>query len=254
MKAKEGNVLRVRKQTAIARPVARTEGLVTETVGDETVVFDVDSKEAHCLKSLAAAVFMYADGSRTASDIAELAAYRMGTPVTVAEVNDAFAQLDSRSLLDQGPVVVRNGISRRDALKRFGAVAGVAAATPLIATVSASAAPGDSKIPTGGCCGNTKNQDTCTGGNPLCQSGHCCQNLDATAKACNPCKCVGDKNDCSIDQCNTATSTTDCTALTGHTLCGKTSGGRCCYRANSDPTQSCCTVFLSAADGIDVQC
>jgi hypothetical protein len=248
--------LRVRKQTAIARPVARTEGLVIETVGDETVVFDVDSKEAHCLKSLAAAVFMYADGSRTTSDIAELAAYRMGTPVTEAEVTDAVSQLGSCSLLDQGPVVVHksNGMSRRDALKRFGVVAGVAAATPLIATVSASAAPGDSKIPTGGCCGSTKNQDTCTGGNPLCQSGHCCQNLDATAKQCNPCKCVGDKNDCSNDQCSAANGTAGCTVLPGHTACGKTNGGRCCYVAASDPDQVCCTVFLSAADGIDIQC
>jgi hypothetical protein len=247
--------LRVRKQTAIARPVARTEGLVIETVGDETVVFDVDSKEAHCLKSLAAAVFMYADGSRTTSDIAELAAYRMGTPVTEAEVTDAVSQLGSRSLLDQGPVVVHksNGMSRRDALKRFGVVAGVAAATPLIATVSASAAPGDSKIPTGGCCGDTRS-DTCTGGNPLCQSGHCCQNLDATAKQCNPCKCVGDKNDCSTDQCSAANGTTGCLTLNGHTACGKTNGGRCCYVAASDPDQVCCTVFLSAADGVDIQC
>ena len=164
--------MRVRKQTSIARPIARAEGLLIESVGEETVVYDTEAKEAHCLKSLAAAVFMYADGTKTASDIAELAAYRMGTPVTEAEVNDAFAQLDSCALLDQGPVVVHksNGMSRRDVLKRFGVVAGVAAATPLIATVSASAAPGDSKIPTGGCCGSTRT-DTCTGGNPLCQSG-----------------------------------------------------------------------------------
>jgi hypothetical protein len=247
--------LRVRKQTAISRPIARTEGLLVESVGDETVIYDTAAREAHCLKSLAGAVFTYADGSRSAADIAELAAYRLGTPVTEAEVADAIAQLHTASLLDTGPVVARNGngLSRRDALKRFGAVAGVAAATPLIATVSASAAAGDSKIPTGGCCGNTKS-DTCTGGNPLCQSGHCCQNTTATAKACNPCKCVGDKNDCSVAQCNTATPTTGCTVLPGHTLCGKTSGGRCCYIANSDPDQLCCTVFLSAADGVDIQC
>jgi hypothetical protein len=247
--------LRVRKQTAIARPVARTEGLVIETVGDETVVFDVDSKEAHCLKSLAAAVFMYADGSRTTSDIAELAAYRMGTPVTEAEVTDAVSQLGSRSLLDQGPVVVHksNGMSRRDALKRFGVVAGVAAATPLIATVSASAAPGDSKIVTGGCCGDTRS-DTCTGGNPLCKSGHCCQNTDATAKSCNPCKCVGDKNDCSVAQCNTPLGGTVCPPITGHTACGKTSSGRCCYSVDAQPTpRDCCTVFLSS-EQLDVQC
>jgi hypothetical protein len=247
--------VRVRKQTAITRPVARAEGLLVESVGDETVVYDLDTKEAHCLKSLAAAVFMYADGNRTASDIAELAAYRMGTPVTEVEVNDAFAQLESRALLDAGPVVVRNGISRRDAIKRIGAVAGVAAATPLIATVSASAAPGASLIPTGGCCGNTRNNDTCTGGNPLCVSGHCCQNLDATAKQCNPCKCVGDKNDCSTDQCLASNGTSGCTVLDGHTLCGKTNGGRCCYKpGDANSTEPCCTVFLSSASGDNVSC
>jgi hypothetical protein len=250
--------VRVRKQTAIARPVARTEGLLVETVGDETVAYDLNTREAHCLKSLAAVVFMYADGKRTASDIAELAAYRMGTPVTEAEVNDAFAQLESRTLLAAPPVVVHNGISRRTAIKRFGAVAGVAAATPLIATVSASAAPGDSKIPTGGCCGDTKNGDTCSGGNPLCQSGHCCQNLDATAKQCNPCKCVGDKNDCSVDQCNNIVSLNTCPTITGFTACARTgpnATSRCCYKVGgSSSTEPCCTVFLSQETGDNVNC
>jgi hypothetical protein len=247
--------VRVRKQTAITRPIARAEGLLVETVGEETVAYDLDTKEAHCLKSLAAAVFMYADGTRTSSDIAELAAYRLGTPVTEAEVNDAFAQLDSRGLLDAGPVVVRNGMSRRDAIKRFGAVAGVAAATPLIATVSASAAPGASLIPTGGCCGDTKNGDTCTGGNPLCVSGHCCQNLDATAKQCNPCKCVGDKNDCSTDQCVQTANVTSCASIPGHTACGKTSAGKCCYKpGDATSTEPCCTVFLSQSSGDNVSC
>jgi hypothetical protein len=228
-----------------------------ETVGDETVAYDLNTKEAHCLKSLAAAVFMYADGSRTSSDIAELAAYRMGTPVTEADVDDALAQLESRALLDAGPVVVvRNGISRRDAIKRFSAVAGVATVTPLIATVSASAAGAqNSLIPTGGCCGDTKNGDTCTGGNPLCVSGHCCQNLDATAKQCNPCKCVGDKNDCSTDQCDAANGTAGCIDLPGHTTCGKTNGGRCCYKpGTASSTEPCCTVFLSQASGDNVSC
>jgi hypothetical protein len=245
--------VRVRKQTAITRPVARAEGLLVESVGDETVIYDLDTKEAHCLKSLAAAVFMYADGNRTASDIAELAAYRMGTPVTESEVNDAFAQLETRALLDAGPVVVRNGISRRDAIKKFGVVAGVATVTPLIATVSASAAPGDSLIPTGGCCGDSSTGDTCTGGNPTCQSGHCCQNLDASAKQCNSCKCVGDKNDCSTDQCDQTADTTGCPTFPFHTVCGKASN-RCCYLADNDPDQVCCTVFLSQATGDNVNC
>ena len=78
--------MRVGKQSAIARPVARAEGLIVESVGEETVVYDVNTKEAHCLKPLAAAVFSYANGSNTTADIAELVAYRLGTPVTEADV------------------------------------------------------------------------------------------------------------------------------------------------------------------------
>jgi hypothetical protein len=87
--------VRVRKQTAIARPIARTEGLLIESVGEETVVYDLDTKEAHCLKALAATVFMYADGARTAADIAELSSYRLETSVSDADVKDAVKQLES---------------------------------------------------------------------------------------------------------------------------------------------------------------
>jgi hypothetical protein len=240
-KAKEGHIVRVRKQTAITRPVARTEGLLVETVGEETVVYDLDTKEAHCLKSLAASVFMYADGDRTASDIAELAAYRMGTPVTEADVTDAVKQLESCALLEAGPLVIRDGVTRRTVMSRGMKIAGVATATPLIASVMAPVASAtQSLIKTGECCGHTP--DNCTGGNPLCESGHCCQNL--SSKDCNQCKCVGDKNDCSTDQCANAAGTCPAQVINGISTaaCGQTSSGKCCY---PDANNNCCTVFFT---------
>jgi hypothetical protein len=245
----------VRKQTAIARPVARTEGLLVESVGEETVIYDLNTKEAHCLKSLAAAVFSYANGSNTTEDIAELAAYRLGTPVSAADVADAVSQLEGCALLDS-PLAVRDGLSRREAVGKFAKIGVVATATPLIASVLAPAAAlAGSKIPTGGCCGDTKT-DRCTGGNPLCESNHCCQNTDATAKACNPCKCVGDKNDCSVQQCD-PTQASLCPDITINGVptqsCGKKSGslgGSCCY---PDFNGECCTVVLNT-NGLDVAC
>jgi hypothetical protein len=249
--------VRVRKQIAITRPVARAEGLLIESVGEETVVYDLDTKEAHCLKTLAATVFAYADGSNTASDIAELASYRLATPVTEADVVDAVKQLESCSLLDTGPIVVHDGLSRRDAIKRFGMVAGVATATPLIATVMAPAASAaGSKQPTGSCCGSPK--DNCAGGNPLCDSGHCCQRVPG--KSCNQCKCVGAINDCEDDKCtgsptgcptvkfvdpNDSTKTVDVAA------CGK-SGNRCCYPP-SVGSSACCTTFPTLG-GVVISC
>jgi hypothetical protein len=220
-----------------------------ESVGDETVVYDLDTKEAHCLKPLAATVFMYADGSRTAADIAELSSYRLESTITEDDVKDAVKQLESVALIET-PLVVRDGMSRRDAIKRFGMVAGVATATPLIASVMAPvASAAGSKIPTGGCCGHRASSN-CTGGNPLCESNHCCQNL--SSKDCNQCKCVGDKNDCSNTQCSDP-STTGCPPLhisvdgvpTTLNACGKTSSGKCCYPDAISGT--CCTVVVSSA-------
>jgi hypothetical protein len=243
--------VRVRKQTAITRPVARTEGLLVETVGEETVVYDLDTKEAHCLKSLAAAVFMYADGNRTACDIAELAAYRMGTPVTEAEVADAVTQLESRALLDAGPLLIRDGLSRREFGSRAAKIAGVMTATPLIASVMAPAASAAlSQVPTGECCGHAP--DNCAGGNPLCESGHCCQNVGGPGHECNACKCVGLKNDCSVNQCGNPAGSCPNIDIAGVSTaaCGTTSSGRCCY---PDSSAVCCVVVFNSA-GTDVVC
>ena len=236
-----------KKQTIVRCPTARTEGLLVESVGGETVIYDLESKEAHCLKALAAAVFVHADGYNTTADIAELAGHRLGTPVSEADVKDAVAQLEQHALLDK-PLAIHDGLSRREAVQRFAAAAGVAVATPLVASVMApTASAAGSKIPTGQCCGSTATN--CAGLNPSCQSGHCCQNL--SSKDCNQCKCVGDKNDCSTAQCTPCSPCTGCPDLlvtfngVPATLvaCGKTSGGKCCY-PEFPGSANCCTVFI----------
>jgi hypothetical protein len=119
-------------------PLARSERLLVENVGLETVIYDLNTNDAHALKPLAAAVFMYANGQNSAADIAELAAYRLATPVTTDDVLETVAQLEELGLTEAQPVsVLDSGISRRTALKTFAAVG---AGTMLISTVSASAA------------------------------------------------------------------------------------------------------------------
>jgi hypothetical protein len=124
------------KKSVIKHPLARSERLLIENIDDETVIYDEESKTAHALKPLAAAVFLYADGSNSLSEIAELASYRLGTTVTETQVSDAVTELDDCALLDAPELA--DGVSRRDALKRFGAV-GVAAGagTMLISSIAA---------------------------------------------------------------------------------------------------------------------
>jgi len=236
----------------ISYPAARSEGLIVERVGEESVVYDLESKEAHCLNPLAAVVFTHADGKSTTADIAELAGYRLGKPISEAEVAEAVDQLEAHALLDT-PTVLGEGISRRQAVKRFAAVAGAATATPLIASVTAPVASAQgSLIPTGSCCGNSSTS-TCAGQNPRCQSNHCCQALDNPAKSCNQCKCVGDRNDCSTDQCGQAPGNCPNVTINGVSTaaCARTKvvGGKCCY---PDANGVCCTVFPSGTGSVIV--
>lgn len=124
-----------KKRTVINRPVARTEGLLVEPVGEEAVIYDQDTNVAHALKPLAATVFMYANGEHTVAEIAELASLRLAATVTESEAREAVEELAGLSLLegfdDDGG---RGGLSRRDALKVFG---GAAAGTMLVSSIAA---------------------------------------------------------------------------------------------------------------------
>src|SRR3954447_3040926 len=96
------------RKTAAAVPAARSEGLLIESIGDETVIYDTDSKQAHCLKPLAAFVFGRCDGHATVGEIARTAEERLGGAVGDDEVADAVTQLEDRGLL-KSALVVRAG-------------------------------------------------------------------------------------------------------------------------------------------------
>src|SRR3954471_24465169 len=187
------------KVTAKAVPAARSDGLLTESIGDETVIYDTDSKQAHCLRPLAAIVFSGCDGRATVADIANIARQRLGGAVSDKDVADAVAQLESLGLLKSalvvragGGLVATNGrgVSRREMLRRVG-FAGAAAAvgTPLVTSIVAPNAFAASGIATG-CAGCGTNSD--------CISKHCCTKGDISGKTCQNGCCVGLNNSCHI--------------------------------------------------------
>jgi hypothetical protein len=171
-------------------PKARADGLLIEHVGDETVVYDLESKHAHCLAPLAARVLELSDGETPVAEIASLATLRLGHDVSEAEVHDALAQLEDRALLDT-PLAIRDGFSRREAIGKV-AFAGATAvfAGSLVTTIAAPAlAAGASQLPAGCTCTN----------NPDCQSGHCCKAAGSNDKCNNG--CCADTNNGSNCQC-----------------------------------------------------
>jgi|SRR3954470_592210 len=225
--------------TASAVPAARCDGLLIESVGDETVIYDTRSKEAHCLKPLAAIVFTHSDGHATVGEIAKIAEQRLGDAVSDAAVAEAVAQLENLDLL-QTPLVVRaggglvatdgRGVSRRDMLRRVGfAGAATAVGSSLVTSVVAPNAFAASGIPAG-CSG-------CTG-NPTCQSNHCCQSN--FGKSCNQTCCAGSRNSCHITSCNCTISgascvLTACASGAGECIC------TCTVCATETPTGACPT-------------
>lgn len=118
-----------------AKPFARSDELLVECVGDEIVAYDTESKEAHCLGPLAAAVFELCNGRRSVEQLAAAASQRLGEPVDAARVADALAQLEARRLLAAS--TSRRGLSRRDMIRRSTAVGAAAMAAPLVTSIVA---------------------------------------------------------------------------------------------------------------------
>lgn len=182
----------MRDSSDAAAPKARTEHLLVEQVDDETVVYDLHVKQVHCLGPLAAVVFGQCDGRASAAEIALVASERTGSPVTGSDVAAAIAELEGLGLLERPVLQVRDGLSRRDMVRKSALVGSAAFAAPLITSIAApTAAMALSGIPTG-CTGCGKNPD--------CVSNHCCQSV--AGKQCNQSCCVANNNSCRLREVN----------------------------------------------------
>src|SRR5262249_52411851 len=122
-----------------AWPKARAKDLVTEAIGDETVVYDGLTKEAHCLAPLAAAVFDAADGETSPEQIAAIVSTKLGENVDVEAVENAIHQLEERDLL----LVPADGdgVSRRTLLRRSAVVGGAVLVASIATPEMAAASP-----------------------------------------------------------------------------------------------------------------
>jgi hypothetical protein len=140
-------------------PRARTQGLLIETVHDETLVYDAERDEVHCLDTRAAAVWHSCDGQ---TELEQIAAR---TSLSTADAAAAILALAARHLLEPA-----TGVSRRDMLRTvtIGAAA-VAAGAPVIKSIVApTAAQAASCQGTGSMCSSSS--QCCSG---LCSGGTC---------------------------------------------------------------------------------
>ena len=130
--------------------VRRIEGLMTEELDGEFLVYNPATQEAHALNPSAATVFELCDGNTSASTMVEEVARRTGLPADPEIVDLALAELQEAHLVvneDAQP----QGITRRAVIRRLGLTAIATAALPIVETmVVPSIAAAQSMVPAPG--------------------------------------------------------------------------------------------------------
>jgi hypothetical protein len=116
-------------------PIARTEAILIEPVGDELIVYDRVARKAHRLNPTAAFLWRNCDGIRSTTALSKLLHREMGLPEDTDLVLLALESLEKQRLIKSNSSAHK--VSRRDVMKRLRAVGVAAAMLPIVATVAA---------------------------------------------------------------------------------------------------------------------
>lgn len=155
--------------SAAGLPRARTEGLVISELDDETLVYDLERHEAHCLNQTAALVWRRCDGKTTVAKMTDVIQKQLDTSVDVDIVWLAIKQLQRFHLIENGEGhVVTPVVSRRKLLLKY---APAALALPVIMSIQAPAA---------GQASSCQNE-----GSPCSVDGDCCS-FNCNTGTCGP--------------------------------------------------------------------
>ena len=156
-------------KNAARLPQARTDNLVIRELDDETLVYDMERDEAHCLNQTAALVWQQCDGKTTAMQAARAMGKELDRSVDADLVWLAVKQLQRFHLVEVSGQPL--SVSRRDLVLKY---APLALALPVIISIN-TPAPAQAAS-----CGGQG--APCGGANPPCCAGCSC---DGT------CFCIG---------------------------------------------------------------
>jgi hypothetical protein len=119
-------------------PRARQHGLLVDRVGDETIVFDEERKEAHSLNRMASIVWQHSDGAHSLSEIASVLTRELDVEANESIVLYALDKLASVHLLERDDITeLGHSTTRRDVMKRVAAVGVAAIGIPAVLTMTA---------------------------------------------------------------------------------------------------------------------
>jgi len=113
-------------------PRSRTKDLIVRELDDETLVYDLQRNEAHCLNLTAALVWQHCDGVMTANQAARSLQSKLSVPVDTDLVWLAIRQLERFHLVESS--VKSPTVSRRKLILKY---APAAVALPVILSIIA---------------------------------------------------------------------------------------------------------------------
>src|SRR5690242_2057405 len=117
-------------------PKSRQTGLLIDHVGDETIVYDEESHQAHSLNRAASIVWEGSDGRRSVAELAALVAQKLDVEANDSIVEYALDELARVHLLENG-ADGGEPVNRRDALRRMSFAGAAAVALPVVLSLAA---------------------------------------------------------------------------------------------------------------------
>jgi len=133
------------------RPVARSQDLLSEEIGDELLVYEERDHTAHRLNRTAALVWQSSDGTRTVADLVAVLGEQLGELADEDLVRVTLDRLDDSGLIASGYTgrePVAEQLSRRRFMRRASAAGAAALAVPVVQSVVVpTAAAADSTPP-----------------------------------------------------------------------------------------------------------
>ncbi len=106
---------------------------IVRQLGDEFLVYDLETHQAHCLNRTAAKVWLLCDGKTTFAEIAGKLGNDSESSVDETVIELALSQLQEAGLMEQGSSKSEQIVpSRRDAMRKMAAAA---LALPVVASI-----------------------------------------------------------------------------------------------------------------------
>jgi hypothetical protein len=116
-------------------PKARKNGVLSEQLGGETIVFDAERQKAHSLNHSASIVWRHSNGERSVAELATVLGTELGIEPDESLVEYAIDELARANLLE--PPANGSGVTRRDAVRRLSFAGAVAVGLPVVLSIIA---------------------------------------------------------------------------------------------------------------------